>query len=229
MAGFGYTTYGTKTGKSKTYGLGGNQNKTNSGGTTANNFNNYNYNPQGTSAGTSDAVNQQLDYLKNIPTGLTAEQELAMRNRIRSTDTAQTRGGYNKIRELMAAQGLSGGGAEQSGILSMLRNQSATRQGALSDLDINNANMSLQNQYNKAGLMNSAVGMGEQARQFGLGQAQNMYQFGASLDESTRQYDQQRNDYQQQLQDWLDKMGQGGNGSSGSSTSKYTWNRSKKR
>jgi hypothetical protein len=226
MAGFGYTNYNTKTGKFKTYGLGGNQNTTNTGGGTAQNFNNYNYNPQTTSASTSDAINQQLDYLKNMPQGLTAAQELAMRNRIRSTDTAQTRGGYNKIRELMAAQGLSGGGAEQSGILSMLRNQAATRQGALSDLDIANANMNLQNQYNKAGLMNSMVGAGEQARQFGLGQAQNMYQFGAAQDESTRQYDQQRNDYQQQLQDWLDKLTQGS--SSSSTTKKYTVARGRK-
>lgn len=228
MAGFGRAVYGYKTGKSQTY-LGDKKNTTNTGGTTANNFNNYSYQPQSTSAGQSALVNQQLDYLKNIPTGLTAEQELAMRNRIRSTDTAQTQGGYNKIRELMAAQGLSGSGAEQSGILSMLRNQSATRQGALSDLDINNANMNLQNQYNRAGLLNNMVGMGEQARQFGLGQAQNMYQYGTSLDESTRQYDQQRNDYQQQLQDWLDKLNQGGSGSSSSSYNKYTVQRGRKR
>ena len=222
--GFGRSTYNIKTGKSQTS---GGYNTTQNGGT-AQGFNNYNYQPQGTSAGTSDAVNQQLDYLKNIPTGLTAEQELAMRNRIRSTDTAQTRGGYNKIRELMAAQGLSGSGAEQSGILSMLRNQSATRQGALSDLDINNANMNLQNQYNRAGLLNNMVGMGEQARQFGLGQAADMYKYGTSFDESTRQYNQQRDDYQSQLQDWLDKLNQGGT-TSGSSANKYTWNRSKKK
>jgi hypothetical protein len=56
-----------------------------------------------------------------------------------------------------------------------------------------------------------------------------MYQYGTSLDESTRQYNQQRNDYQQQLQDWLDKLNQGGSGSSSSSANKYTWNRSKKK
>jgi hypothetical protein len=92
--------------------------------------------------------------------------------------------------------------------------------------------MNLQNQYNRAGLLNNMVGMGEQARQFGLGQAQNMYQYGTSLDESTRKYNQQRNDYQQQLQDWLDKLNggtQGGSGSSSSSYNKYTINRSKKR
>ncbi len=226
MAGFGYTNYNTKTGKFKTYGLGGNQNTTNTGGGTAQNFNNYNYNPQTTSASTSDAINQQLDYLKNMPQGLTAAQELAMRNRIRSTDTAQTRGGYNKIRELMAAQGLSGGGAEQSGILSMLRNQAATRQGALSNVDIANAQLANRNAYDQAGLMNSMVGAGEQARQFGLGQAANMYQYGTSLDESTRQYNQQRNDYQQQLQDWLDKLNQGNTATS--TTKKYTVQRGRK-
>jgi hypothetical protein len=226
MAGFGYAIYNNKTGKSKTYGLGGNQNTTNTGGTTAQNFNNYNYNPQPTTASTSSAINQQLDYLKNMPQGLTAAQELAMRNRIRATDTAQTGGGYNKIRELMAAQGLSGGGAEQSGILSMLRNQAATRQGALSNLDIANAQLANRNAYDQAGLMNSMVGAGEQARQFGLGQAANMYQYGTSLDESTRQYNQQRNDYQQQLQDWLDKLNQGN--TSTSTTKKYTVQRGRK-
>ncbi len=201
-------------------------------GGTAQGYNNYVYQPTGGSGFDASALNAQMDYLKNIPTGLTPEQELAMRNRIRATDTAQSRGGYNRIRELMAAQGMSGSGAELSGISGMLRNQAATRQGALSDLGIANANMNLQNQFNRANLMgNIASGIAsgtESGRQFDSGQAADMYKFGTSFDESTRQYNQQRNDYQQQLKDWLAKLNQGGSGSSYGGNNYYV-NRSRSR
>jgi hypothetical protein len=159
-----------------------------------------------------------MDYINKISTGYTPEQELAMRNRIRSTDTAQTQGSMNKIRELMAAQGYSGGGGETAQIQNLIRNQNATRQGALSDLDISNAQTDLANQYNKANLLNSMVNTGENARQFNigtqaadrrfnLGQAANMYQYGTSFDEDRRRYNQEQSDYASQLSDMLAKLG----------------------
>lgn len=155
---------------------------------------------------TPTGIASQMDYLKNIPTGYTPEQELAMRNRIRSTDTAQQAGGVNRLREMLAAQGLGGSGAETSKVGDLIRGQNAARQGALSNLDINNATLNLQNQYAKAGMMNQLTGMGEGARQFDQGQSSNMYQYGTSFDEDKRRYDQQRMDYQKQLEDWLRKM-----------------------
>ena len=190
--------------------------------TTAENFKNYSAVPQATA--TPTGVQNQINYLQNIPTGLTPEQELAMRNRIRSTDTAQQQGALNKVRELMASQGLGGSGAEASRFADVIRGQNATRQGALSNLDIQNAQMNLANQYNKAGLMNNMTGLGEQARQFDLGQAANMYQYGTSFDEDQRRYNQQRSDYYTQLNDWLNNyLNGGGYGSSGS----FTANRSR--
>jgi hypothetical protein len=159
-------------------------------------------------------IQQQIDYTKDIPNGYTPAQELAMRNRIRATDTAQNSSGMNRIAELMAARGLSGSGAEVSALGSMIRGQNATRQGALSNLDISNAQLTNQNAFQKAGMLNQLTGMGENARQFDQGQSANMYQFGTQFDESKRQYDQGRNDYNKQLDDWLKRNGlTGGTGS----------------
>jgi hypothetical protein len=160
---------------------------------------------------TPQLIQSQIDYTKGIPNGYTPAQELAMRNRIRATDTAQNSGGMNKISELMAARGLSGSGAEASALGGMLRGQNATRQGALSNLDISNAQLSNQNAFQKAGMLNTLVGLGENARQFDQGQGANMYQFGTQFDENKRQYDQGRSDYNKQLEDWLRLNGLGGN------------------
>ena len=154
-------------------------------------------------------INTQMDYLKGIPTGYTPEQELAMRNRVRSTDTAQQAGGINRMSELMAARGLAGSGAESSGISGLIRGQNAARQGALSNIDLSNAQLGLQNQYAKAGMLNQLTGMGENARQFNYGQDSNMYQFGKGFDENQRQYNQQRSDYQRQLDEWLSQLQRG--------------------
>jgi len=199
MAGFGYSGQQALYSPAKRPGK--------ASGTTAQNFKNYSAIPQTTAMPT--AISQQMDYLKDIPTGLTPEQELAERNRIRSTDNAQMGAGTDRVRELMAAQGLSGSGAETSNIMNLMRNQANTRQGALSNLGIEQARMGLANQYNKAGLMNSLTGMGENARQFDLGQAGNMYQYGTSFDEDSRRYKQQRSDYQKQLEEWLNQLNLG--------------------
>jgi len=167
-----------------------------------------NYTPPETT--TPTGITDQMDYLKNMQVGYTPEQELAMRNRIRATDTAQTTGGMNRMSEMMAARGLGGSGYESSAMGGMLRGQNAARQGALSNLDISNAGLANQNIYQKGGMLNQLTGMGETARQFDRGQDSNMYQYGTSFDEGKRQYDQQRNDYMKQLQDMLRMYGMGG-------------------
>ncbi len=135
-----------------------------------------------------------------------------MRNRIRATDTAQNAGGMSRIRDYMASQGLGGSGQEMGAIGNMMRGQAATRQGALSNLDISNAQLANQNEYQRAGMLNQLAGMGEQGRQFGVGQYNNMFQYGTTFDEQKRQAEQQRNDYFKMLQDWKDQIGWGSTG-----------------
>ena len=168
-------------------------------------MNAYNPPPEVMSQNLTNAIN----YNQNIPTGYTPEQELAMRNRIRSTDTAQNIGAINKMREYMASQGLGGSGYEGSTLGGLIRGQNAARQGALSNLDISNAQLANQNEYQKAGMLNQLTGMGEQGNQYNLGQYNNMYQYGTTFDEQKRQADQQRNDYQKQLDEWKKQIGWG--------------------
>ena len=171
------------------------------------------YQPQ-TPTGITDAINTT----NQIPVGYTPAQELAMRNRIRATDSAQNAGGIGKLRDYMASIGQSGGGRESSAIMDMLRGQNATRQGSLSNLDISNAQLANQNAYQKGGMLNSLAGMGEGARQydvsnltnqqqFNTGQANNMFQYGTTFDEQRRVGEQGRNDYQAQLAEWRKMLG----------------------
>lgn len=164
------------------------------------------YNPETAVTATQGAVPQGItDQMKNIsemPTGYTPAQQLAMRNRIAATDTAQAGGGMSRIAELMAARGLSGSGAETSAMGNYLRDITGARQSALSNLDLSNAQLDLSNRYNQANMMNQLTGMGEQGRQFGVGQYNNMFQYGTSFDEQQRLAEQGRNDYYRQLEEW---------------------------
>ena len=163
---------------------------------------------------TPTGISEQMGRVQGMQVGYTPEQELAMRNRIRATDTAQTSGGMNRMSELMAARGLGGSGYESSAMGSMIRGQNAARQGALSNLDISNAGLANQNTYQKGDMLNQLTGMGENARQFDRGQDSDMYRFGKTFDEGKRQYNQQRGDYMKQLQDMFNKYGLSGGGGS---------------
>lgn len=141
-------------------------------------------------------ITDQINNVKGLSTAYTPEMEIAMRNRIRSTDTAQNAGATGRIKDYMAASGLGGSGQESAAIQDMIRSQNATRQGALSNLDINNAGLDMQNQYAKANMLSSLTSMGEQSRQFDVGQGNNMAQFNAGmglnynqLNEQGRQFD----------------------------------------
>jgi len=167
------------------------------------------YNSQQTAPTTPTGISDAMKYTQNIAEGYTPQQELAMRNRVRATDTAQNTGSISRIRDLMASQGLGGSGAETAALGNLLRGQNATRQGALSDIDISNSQLANQNAYQKGGMLNQLAGMGEGARQFDVGQGANMYQFGTTLDEQKRLADLARSDYMQQLEDWKKQIGWG--------------------
>jgi hypothetical protein len=151
-------------------------------------------------------ITDQIAATNNLQAGYTPAEQLAMRNRIRATDTAQTQGGLNRMAELMAARGLGGSGAEIGAYGDLLRGQAGNRQNALSNLDISNAQLTNQNIYQRAGMANQLAGLGEQGRQFNAGQYNNMYQYGTSFDEQKRLADQGRNDYYYQLQQWLNQL-----------------------
>jgi hypothetical protein len=167
---------------------------------------------------TPTGITNAINATNQIPVGYTPAQELAMRNRVRSTDTAQNTGAMSRIRDYMASQGLGGSGMETSAIGNMMRDQNATRQGALSGLDISNAQLANQNAYQKGGMLNSLAGMGEGARQFDVGnltnqqqfntaQRNNMFQYGTTFDEQRRLAEQGRTDYQKQLDEWKKLLG----------------------
>jgi len=220
MAGLGYTTYNTKTGQSKT--VGGPVKKY------ANSMANYGL-PQGQggqgayggygTGGTNGSIynSQDADYIRNLPTGYTPEQELSMRNRIRSTDTAQNVGSTSKMRDYMASMGLGGSGAEAGALGGLWRGQAGIRQGALSNLDISNTRTDLANRYGKAGLLNQLMGtgleenrLGEQGRQFDTSQYNDMYRWSSEADYNRYRDTQSYSDYQKQLQIMLQQFGLGG-------------------
>lgn len=152
-------------------------------------------------------ITDQMKYVKGLSTAYTPEQELAMKNRIRATDTAQNAGATARIRDLMASQGLSGSGAETAALGNMMRGQNATRQSALSNLDISNAQTDLTNQYNRAGMLNQLTNTGENARQFDTNANNSMFQWGKQFDWQKYMDQTNRQDYLTQLQDLYKKLG----------------------
>lgn len=183
---------------------------------------------QTTAMGTvPQGITDQMNNISQLPTGYTPAQQLAARNRIAATDTAQAGGGLNRISEIMAARGLSGSGLEAGQMGSYMRDITGARQNALSNLDLSNAQLDLSNRYNQAGMMNQLTGMGEQGRQFGVAQGNNMFQFGAQFDEQKRLADQGRSDYYKQLEEWKRELQNGGGGLGGSGTPSYKINRSR--
>jgi len=180
------------------------------------------YNNQQTAPATPTGISNAINYTTNIAEGYTPQQELAMRNRVRATDTAQNVGSTSKMRDYMASMGYGGSGAETAALGNLWRGQNATRQGALSDIDISNSQLANQNAYQKGGMLNQLAGMGEGARQFDLGQGANMYQFGTTFDEQKRQADLARTDYMRQLEDWKNQIGWGSSGSPNTSINPNT-------
>lgn len=142
----------------------------------------------------------EADYLRNIPTGLTAQQQLAMKTAATNTAAAGARGTAEKLKERMAASGLSGGGYETSALANALLGNQRNLQNQMTNIDLSNAQMDLQNQYNKGGLMQGLIntgagmtqfygGLGEQGRQFDIGNQSDLNKYFAGLGEQGRQFD----------------------------------------
>lgn len=197
MAGFGYSGQQAIYGPNKR-GIGG--------GATPSTSVMDKYNTTTAQGAVPQNITDQMAVINKLPTGYTPEQQLAIRNRIAATDTAQAGGGLNRISEIMAARGLSGSGAETGAMGGYLRDVTSARQNALSNLDLSNNQLDLSNRYNQAGMLNQLAGMGEQGRQFGANSYNDMFKYGTSFDEQKRQADQGRSDYYKQLEEWKNQL-----------------------
>ena len=171
---------------------------------------------QGPGANGSIYNSKDADYIRNLPTGYTPEQELAMRNRIRATDTAQNVGSTSKMRDYMASMGLGGSGAEAAALGGLFRDQNAMRQGALSNLDISNSQTDLANRYGKAGLLNQLMGTGlaenrlaQEGDQFNTSQYNDMYKWANTTDYGRYQDRLSNSQYNSQLQMLFRQLGLG--------------------
>jgi len=156
----------------------------------------YNQPPAGNNTavpvgGTNGSLYNSADanYIRNIPTGYTPEQMLAMRNRATNTAAAGTAGSNRRVAEMMAAQGLGGSGAAIAAQAGNMRSANRDLTAALSDQDIANANAGLQGGFQKAGLLNQLMGTGlnenqlaQQASQFNTSTGNDMYKWGSEQD-----------------------------------------------
>jgi len=151
------------------------------------------------------------DFLSNLPTGFTPEQQLLMRNQAQSANQSFGRGTSDAIKSAMAAQGLGGSGAEIAAISNASMKNASNLQNVLSGIDLQNAQTGLQNQYQKAGLM-------EQSKQFNQGQNLDAMKWGQDTDWQRQQY---LNQMQLQAMFMQMMMPNGSNSNNGSTP--YNW------
>jgi hypothetical protein len=200
---FGFTP--VDAGPSDLYGNWQNQGGGNQGG--ASNFSMGNFSSGNVTQGNNPYIKQMQD----LPTGYTPQQMLMMRNKAQSTAGSFNKGASEAIKSAMAAQGLSGGGAEIQAIANAQRGKSQDIQNALSNQDISNANTDLQNQYAKANMIGNSgmnwANLGENQKQFNQNLDANMYQWGNQENWNRQQYAQQQNQQNQLAQMMMGMFG----------------------
>jgi hypothetical protein len=235
MAGFGRSTYNTKTGSSQTY----TGNNANNGGQSLTQYgtplSQYSQNMTGPTQVPNQNIYQGADanYIRNMATSYTPEQMAQMKTAATNVNAAGTRGMTNKLRELLAAKGMSGGGYEDSRIMSAMLGSNANLANTMSGIDISNAQTGLANQFSKAGMLNNLMGLGLQENQQAIGQDQfskglysDMYKWGNQFDYQKQQDTQSNNQYEEQLA--LMKKMMGLDGGTGYTSNKYTVQRGRR-
>jgi hypothetical protein len=166
------------------------------------------------------------EYIRNLPTAYTPEQALMMKTNATNVNAAGTRGMTDRLREVMAAQGLSGGGAEAGRLQSAMLGSNANLANQMSGIDISNANQNLQNSMQKGGMIGNLMNLGlnenqlaQQGNQFNQGIYSDLYKYGTNMDYQ-KYLDQLSNQqYNDQYQLMLKMMGAGGSGSYGGGSS----------
>ncbi len=156
--------------------------------------------------------------IRNLNTGYSNEDMLKMKTAGTNVNAAGTRGMTDQIRELMAAQGRGGGGAETGALTNAMLGSNRNLANTMSGIDISNTQTDLSNQYQKAGMLGNLMGMGLQENQQAIGQDQfnknlygDMYRWGSEFDYGKGQDAKSQNMYQQQLDMMLKMYGLGGN------------------
>lgn len=223
MPGIGYNPYGQRVA------LGGNVTPQQAGGTTGSqSLSKYGtplsqYSEQMTTPAAVPNPNiyqgQDANYIRNLATAYTPEQMAQMKTAATNVNAAGARGMTNRIRELMAAQGLSGSGAETGALSSAMLKNNANLANTMSGIDISNAQTDLSNRYNKAGLLNQLMGIGLNENQQAIGQDQfaknlyaDMYKWGNQFDYQKYLDAQSNKNYQDQFEMMMKLYGLGGNG-----------------
>lgn len=165
---------------------------------------------------------QDANYIRNIATAYTPQQMAQMKTAATNVQAAGNRGMTDRIRELMAAQGLSGSGAETGAMTNAMVKSNANLANTMSGIDIANAQTDLANQYSKAGLLNQLMGIGLNENQQAIGMDQfnkglysDLYKWGNQFDWQ-KYLDRTANQkYDNQFDMMLKMLGMGGGGGSG--------------
>lgn len=225
MAGFGGYNNRPKFGPTGRYGGGKTQpGQSGSLGNYGNPLSQYSQTMTGPTQLPNPNLYQGMDanYIRNIPTAYTPEQVAQMKTAATNVQAAGNRGMTDKIRELMAAQGLSGSGAETGALSNATLKSNANLNNTMSGIDISNAQTNLANQYNKAVHMNQllGLGLGENQQyinmdQFNKDLYSNMYRWGKEFDYGKYRDDQSYGQYQDQLALMMKMLGLGGGGYGG--------------
>lgn len=153
-----------------------------------------------------------MQYATDLPTAYTPQQMLQMKTAATNVNAAGNRGMTDRIRELMAAQGLSGSGAETGAMTKAMLGSNANLANQMSGIDISNAQTDLANRYQKAGMLNQLTGMGLQENQFNQGLYSDLYKWGQGFDYTKGQDALSNQQYMDQLQQMYKMMGMGGYG-----------------
>jgi hypothetical protein len=168
---------------------------------------------------------QDANYVRNLATGYSPQQVAQMKTSATNVQAAGNRGMNERIREMMAAQGLSGGGAETGALTNAMVKSNANLGNTMSGIDISNAQTDLANRAQKAGMMNQLLGTGLNENQqyinmdqFNKGLYSDMYKWGKQFDYGKGQDALSNQQYQDQLEMMMQMYGMGNGASSGTPT-----------
>jgi hypothetical protein len=153
-----------------------------------------------------------MQYAQDLPTAYTPQQMLQMKTAATNVSAAGARGTNDRLRELMAAQGLSGSGAETGALSNAMRGANANLASQMSNIDISNAQTDLSNRYQKAGLLNQLTGMGQNENQFNQGLYSDLYKWGQGFDYNKQLDTTSNRQYQDQLDMMMKMYGMGNTG-----------------
>lgn len=159
---------------------------------------------------------QDANYVRNLATGYTPQQVAQMKTSATNVQAAGNRGMNERIREMMAAQGFSGSGAETGALTNAMVKSNANLGNTMSGIDISNAQTDLANRAQKAGMMNQLLGLGLNENQqyinmdqFNKGLYSDMYKWGNQFDYGRGQDALSNKQYEDQLEMMMQMYGMG--------------------